>query len=54
MRTLRQTISGPPSGYPLDKIAPLNKILFLDIETTGFTAKSSCLYLIGTACYEKG
>lgn len=54
MRTLRQTIHLPELGYPLEKIAPLDKILFLDIETTGFTAKSSSLYLIGTAYLEDG
>lgn len=54
MRTLRQTIHLPKLKYPLDKIAPLENILFLDIETTGFTAKSSSLYLIGTAYYEAG
>ena len=47
MRTLRQTIHLPELGYPLEKIAPIDKILFLDIETTGFTAKSSSLYMIG-------
>lgn len=41
-------------AYPLDKIAPLDKILFIDIETTGFTAKSSSLYLIGAAFYHDG
>lgn len=54
MRTLRQTIHFPNLNYPLEQIAPLDKILFLDIETTGFTAKSSSLYLIGTAYYEEG
>lgn len=39
-------------AYPLEKIAPLEQILFLDIETTGFTAKSSVLYMIGCAYYE--
>ena len=41
-------------GYPLERIAPVDDVLFLDIETTGFTAKSSNLYLIGCACYEDG
>lgn len=54
MRTLRQTIHLPYLNYPLEKIAPLNKILFIDIETTGFTARNSSLYLIGTAYYESG
>ena len=41
-------------SYPLERIAPLERILFLDIETTGFTAKSSYLYLIGCAYYQSG
>ena len=53
MRTLRQTIHVPEIGYSLEKIAPLEKILFLDIETTGFTAKSSSLYMIGIAYWEE-
>ncbi len=54
MRILRQTIHFDTFNYPLEKIAPLEKILFIDIETTGFTAKSSSLYLIGAAYYEAG
>lgn len=54
MRILRQTIYIPELSYPLEKIAPIDKILFLDIETTGFTAKSSSLYMIGTAYWENG
>ncbi len=41
-------------NYPIEKIAPLEKILFLDIETTGFTAKNSYLYLIGAAYHFSG
>ncbi|MCM1427829.1 MAG: ribonuclease H-like domain-containing protein [Eubacterium sp.] len=41
-------------SYPLDKIAPLEEILFVDIETTGFAAQSSSLYLIGAAYYQAG
>lgn len=40
--------------YPLVRTAPLEKILFVDIETTGFAAKSSSLYLIGVAFYSDG
>lgn len=40
------------SQYPLEAIAPLNEIVFFDIETTGFSAASSTLYLIGCAYYE--
>lgn len=53
MRTIRQPLSIFDLKYPLEKIAPLEKILFIDIETTGFTAKSSTLYLIGAAYYEE-
>lgn len=41
-------------AYPLESIAPLDKILFLDIETTGFTAKGSNLYMIGAAYFRDG
>ncbi len=40
--------------YPVEKLAPIEQILFLDIETTGFTAKSSSLYMIGCAYFEDG
>ena len=33
---------------------PLDKILFFDIETTGLSARSSYLYLIGCAYYSSG
>lgn len=36
-------------NYPLEKLADLNDILFIDIETTGFLSGSSSIYLIGTA-----
>ena len=41
-------------GYPLEKLAPPEQLLFLDIETTGFTARTSYLYLIGCAYYSEG
>lgn len=37
--------------YPVEKLADPGQILFLDIETTGFTAKNSYLYLIGCAYF---
>lgn len=40
--------------YPLENLAPLEDILFLDIETTGFTARSSYIYMIGCAYYAAG
>lgn len=44
-----------PSGlstYPIERIGKPEDILFVDIETTGFTAKTSDLYLIGCIYYE--
>ena len=54
MQIVNQTLEHFTIGYPLEQIAPLDKFLFLDIETTGFTAKSSSLHLIGTAFYQAG
>ena len=41
----------PREFYDVSALAPLEKLLFVDIETTGFSAKTSMLYLIGAACY---
>lgn len=54
MRTINETLENFTIQYPLERIAPLDKLLFIDIETTGFTAKNSALYLIGTAFYADG
>ncbi len=40
--------------YPIERLAPLDKILFLDIETTGLSADNSQLYLIGCAFHKEG
>jgi len=54
MRISEETLENFAISYPLEKLAPLERILFLDIETTGFTARSSSLYLIGCAYYQSG
>lgn len=54
MRISEDTLNSFMISYPLDRIAPLERILFIDIETTGFAARSSCLYLIGCAYYLAG
>ncbi|MDE6211989.1 MAG: ribonuclease H-like domain-containing protein, partial [Lachnospiraceae bacterium] len=54
MQIVKQNLNSFTIGYPLEQIAPLEQFLFVDIETTGFTAKSSSLYLIGTAFYTEG
>lgn len=40
-------------NYPLEQIEDLDNILFFDIETTGFSAETTYLYLIG-CIYHKG
>ena len=54
MRISEETLENYSIAYPLENLAPLERILFLDIETTGFTAKSSYLYLIGCAYFQAG
>lgn len=54
MQIANRTLESFQIEYPLERIAPLEKFLFVDIETTGFTAKSSSLYLIGVAFYAEG
>lgn len=39
-------------GYPFDRYYDINKIVFFDIETTGFAAEATYLYLIGCAYYK--
>ena len=48
MRISEETLENFSISYPLERLAPLERILFIDIETTGFTARSSYLYLIGS------
>ena len=54
MRICEETLENFSISYPLERLAPLERILFFDIETTGFTARSSNLYLIGCAYYLAG
>ncbi|MBQ7955375.1 MAG: ribonuclease H-like domain-containing protein [Lachnospiraceae bacterium] len=54
MYTLTQKMEQFQINYPLEKITSLENFLFVDIETTGFTAKSSSLYMIGIAFYSQG
>jgi len=52
MKTLCLTVN-IDTIYPIEKFAPKENILFIDIETTGFTARKSTLYLIGCMYYAK-
>lgn len=54
MRIEKKKLENFTVNYPLEQIASLDKILFIDIEATGFTAKNSSLYLIGSSYYQSG
>lgn len=43
-----------PDTYPLERIGPLEGLLFFDIETTGFSGDYASLYLIGCTFYRSG
>lgn len=51
MKTLLSPVHFTPT-WPLAEIAPPQKILFFDIETTGFSADYSAIYLIGCIHHE--
>lgn len=53
MKIIKSELPNLKLHYPLDDLMPLTKTLFLDIETTGFTAKGSSLYLIGCIYYRE-
>ena len=51
MQVIRNNYNEILPGYPLERFAPLNRILFIDIETTGLSREHSNLYLIGCAYF---
>lgn len=54
MKISRETLESFEINYDISRLAPVEDLLFIDIETTGFTARSSYLYLIGCAYYAGG
>jgi len=54
MQTIKNSMQIDIDSYPYHKLGPLDELLFMDIETTGFTARSSALYMIGCAYYSEG
>ncbi len=52
MKNIKTALPNLKLTYSLSQITDISKILFLDIETTGFTAKGSSLYLIGCIYYK--
>ena len=54
MKIIEKQIEHFSLNYPIERLCPKNEALFIDIETTGFTARSSYLYLIGCAYHTEG
>ncbi len=52
MKTITADFHDLEPNYPIDNLAPKEEVIFLDIETTGLTAKSSNLYLIGCVYFQ--
>lgn len=53
MKIIEKTLNAALQ-YPFEKKYHLDKILFFDIETTGFSPENTWLYLIGCVYYSKG
>ena len=54
MYTQNDVLKDYKVAYPLEQRAPLEKICFLDIETTGLNAAYCPIYMIGLNYYEDG
>ena len=54
MKTFNYKFNDIQPKYDLSALAPPEEILFLDIETTGFSPKTSFVYLIGAVYYRNG
>lgn len=52
MKKVAKIIPKELNTYPIERIGAPEEILFLDIETTGFTARTSDLYMVGLIYYE--
>lgn len=53
MKTICQILPNESVTYPLSLIGEKEDILFVDIETTGFSARTSDLYLIGCVYFSQ-
>ena len=53
MLTIEKKLNIAPA-YDLSRLAPLERIVFFDIETTGLSAAKAGLYLIGALYWEQG
>ena len=54
MKTITTALQPGLCNYNLTLLGDPDDLLFMDIETTGFAARSSVLYMIGCVCFENG
>ncbi len=52
MKNFKSIINITDIPYPIEKLGQKSEILFLDIETTGLSANTSMIYLIGCSYYK--
>lgn len=52
MQIIKNTLENIVEIYPIEKLGEKKDILFIDIETTGFTARTSKLYMIGAVYFD--
>ena len=53
MKIIENVYNDISPAYPVEKYAPRDKILFIDIETTGLSKEHTSLYLIGGGFFDK-
>ena len=53
MQVIKELNNGINPGYPIEKYAPPENILFIDIETTGLSKEHTDLYLIGCGYFDE-
>lgn len=52
MKEIKNRVQADLYKYPYDRFGDIKELLFMDIETTGFKASSSQLYMIGVVYFE--
>lgn len=53
MQIINETYDNYSPLYPIDNFCPIDKALYIDIETTGLSKETTSLYLIGCGYYDK-
>lgn len=54
MQTLKNMVSDQNMRYPIERLGDPEKLLFVDIETTGLSPSDSQIYLIGCLYFKNG